>query len=310
MLILIFTKRIITNNYSKDHIVFYSKKEEGSNERIARKGVLVKRENAPATIVILHGYGNDKFAVAPFRLFFKKYNCFTFDFRAHGEGIDDQYCTLGYDEVHDLFGAIDFIKSQNDLKEKPILIWAPSMGAATAIEAQAIDPTLCIGMFLDSPFPSSEEIIRTGIEKMKLGILGYEFDIPGSGLLEKHAFNTYVQSILKYLLKKVASVDATKIDTFVKPIYPIESIKNVNVPCFFSICKNDEKIPVEGVMKIFENHPGPKRLRITNGKDHCDSIFNDPEKYEKMVNDFFDEVLSGSIYNKPNEIIFKDSEDE
>lgn len=300
---------INSEDFSKEPIVFYAKKNSDSNERIARKGFLVIRKNAPATVIILHGYGHNKFSVAPFRIFFRNYNCLTFDFRAHGEDITDQCCTIGHDEVYDLFAAVDYIRSHEKLKDKPILIWAPSMGAATAIEAQALDPNLSAGLFLDAPFRSSEDIIKNGISKMKFGFWGYEFNVPGTSLLGKYAFNSYIQPVLKYLLKKVAQMDATKIETFVKPIYPIESIKKVKVPCFFVICKNDEKISVESVKKIYENHTGPKRLWISNGRDHCDSIFNDPEKYENFANDFFSNVLSGEINNQHKEIVFKDDDE-
>jgi len=294
-------------DFSKEEVSFFAKKDECSGEYMSRKGLLVKRKNAPATVIILHGYGNNKIAVAPFRLFFKKYNCFTFDFRAHGENINDQCCTLGHDEVYDLFGAVDYIKSHPDLYDKPILIWAPSMGASTAIEAQAIDPTLCSGMFLDSPFPSSDDIIRQGVSNMKFCVWGYSFDVPGCGLLEKYAFNCYVQPVLKFLLKQISGLDANKIETFVKPIYPVESIKKVKVPCFFVVCRKDEKILPASVFKVYENHPGPKRFWETEGPDHCGSVFNFPEKYEQKLNDFFDSVLTGDIYDQEREIIMKDA---
>lgn len=295
-------------SFTKEPIVFYSKKEDGSNERIARNGVLLKRPSALATVLILHGYGNNKFDVAPFRLFFNDYNCLTFDFRAHGEDIEDQYCTVGHDEVYDLFAAIDFIKSQDDLKNKPIFIWAPSMGASTAIEAQSLDPDLCQGMFLDAPFPSSNEILKKGLEDMKLGFLGYEFALPGSGLLERYGFHEYMQPVVKFLLKQIARVDATKIETFVKPILPIESIKKVTVPCYFVICDKDQTISVEGVTGIYKNHPGYKRLWITKGRGHCDSIFHDPEQYAQVAATFFNDVLTGQIYEQPKELIIKEKD--
>ncbi len=295
-------------DFVKESVTFYAKKEEGSNERIARKGFLVKRRKAPATVLILHGYGINKFDVAPFRLFFKDFNCLTFDFRGHGENIEDQYCTIGHDEVFDLFAAVDFIRSQEDLKNKPIFIWAPSMGASTAIEAQSIDPNLCQGMFLDAPFPSSEEILKKGLEKMKVAILGYEFNIPGSGLLEKYGFHSYVQPVIKFLLKQIAKVDAMKISTFVKPIYPIESIKKVTIPCFFVTCKNDEKIPPEGVKQIFNNHPGIKRYWETGGRHHCDSLWEHPEKYAETVSKFFKDIATGKIYSQEKEIVIYDNE--
>jgi len=305
--IFLFLQILGQDEFVKESVTFYAKKDENSNERIARKGILLKRQNAPATILILHGYGNNKFDVAPFRLFFKDYNCFTFDFRAHGENIEDQYCTVGHDEVYDLFAAVDYIKSQEDLKDKPIFIWAPSMGAATAIQAQSIDSNLCQGMFLDAPFPSSEEILKKGVEKMKVGLLGYEFNIPGSGLLGKYGFNPYVQPIIKFLLKQVAQLDSGRISTFVKPIFPVESIKKVTIPCFFVVCNNDEKISVAGVIQIYKNHAGYKRLWITDGRNHCDSIFYDPERYAETANYFFKDILTGEIYNQPKEVILKNN---
>lgn len=298
-------------DYEKECIVFYSKKEVGSNERIARRGVLVKRKDARANVIILHGYGNSKFAVSPFRLFFKDHNCLTFDFRAHGESIENQICTVGHDEVYDLFAAVDYIKSHPDLKDKPIFICAPSMGASTAIEAQSIDPNLCVGMFLDAPFPSSEDIVRKGIANVKFCLWGYNIKLPeaASNWLERNAFRASVQTLLKFLFKNISKMDTAKIDTFLKPIYPVESIKKVKVPCFFVVCKNDEKISVEAVKSIYNNHPGIKRFWETNGRDHCDSVFCDPERYSNMINEFFDDILSGEIHNKEREIVIQDPDE-
>jgi len=110
-------------DFEKEHVTFYAKKDADSNERMARKGVLVKRENAPATILILHGYTKDKFDVSPFRIFLNKFNCFTFDFRAHGEYIEDQCSTLGHDEVYDIFAAVEYLKSRQDIGQKPIFLF-------------------------------------------------------------------------------------------------------------------------------------------------------------------------------------------
>lgn len=282
-------------------VIFYAKKDESSNERIARKGVLTKREKAVANLIILHGYGCDKFDLSPFRLFFKKYNCLTFDFRAHGEDIEGQICTLGHDEVYDLFGAVNFIKTHKDLKDKPIIIWAPSMGASTAIEAASQDPDLCSAMFLDAPFPSTEEIIHKGMSKIK----GY----PGTDYLEKHAFDPYVQPVLKFLVRWTL-FDTSNIELTAQPIRPVESIKKIKIPCFFVICKKDEKISVDGVKSIYLNHQGIKRLWITNGMKHCHSLFYNPEVYLKLVKDFFNDVLSKKISKQPKEIVYEDEDEQ
>lgn len=296
--------------FSKEHVTFYALKEEGSNERIGRKGILVKRDNAIATVLILHGYTRDKFDVGPFRIFLSDYNCFTFDFRAHGEYIEDQCSTLGYDEIYDIFAAIDYLKSRPDLSDKPIFIFGFSMGAASAIEAQSIDPTLCDAMFLDAPFTSSVDVLHKIISKLKIGFWGYEFDLPGCGLLEKYAFNPYVQSVIRYLLKKMVNMHAIDIETLVKPINPVESIKNVTIPTYFVVCKNDSKSSPEAVEQIYDNAAGYKRLWITNGREHCDSVFNDPEEYLIRLNNFFMDVITGDIYKQKKEMIFIDKDED
>lgn len=278
-----------------EQVTFYAQKEAGSNEWIARKGVLAIRDNAPATVLLMHGFGNDKFDVGPFRLIFKDYNAMTFDFRAHGESKEDQFSTLGHDEVYDIFAAVDFIKTHPELKNKPVFAYGLSMGAATTIEAQSLDPSLFEAMVLDAPFMSSEEVIKQSVDKMKLSLLGYEFNLPGKKLIEKYAFNPYVQPVLKWGLKMLASMDASRIETFVKPILPVESIKKVTVPVFFIVCKRDEKVTKESVESIFKNHPGTSQLWVTEGRKHCDSIFNDPECYSDRVNKFYQSVLDGTV---------------
>ncbi len=296
-------------------VVFYVKKNLESNEYIARKGILADRK-APATILVLHGYGRDKFDVGPFSLFLKDFNCMSFDFRAHGENKEDQLSTVGSDEILDVFAAVDYLRSLEDFKNKPLFVFAHSMGAATAIEAQAQyndfkeqysaikeanTPNLFEAMFLDAPFSSSKDVLRRGMEKVKLGLFGYEFYIPGTGWLQEYAFNPYVQPLIMFLLKGAGM--SSPIQTFVKPIEPVESIKEVTVPCYFVVCKNDAKITVEAVTEIFNNAAGYKRLWITGGRDHCDSVFSDPERYMYTVNAFFKSVLNKTIFKQPKSLV-------
>lgn len=297
------------NSFLKENVTFYALKDEDSNERMARKGIFLKREDAPATILILHGYSKDKFDVGPFRIFFNNFNCFTFDFRAHGEHIEDQCSTLGHDEIYDIYAAVDYLKSRPDLKDKPIFIFGFSMGAASAIEAQSLRPDLCQGMFLDAPFTSTVDVVRKILSKLKIGFWGYEFDLPGSGLLERYAFNPYVQSVIRYLVKTIANVNSASIETLIKPINPVESVKSITVPTYFVICKNDGKISPQAVQQIFDNHNGYKRLWITNGRDHCDSVFNDPEMYLKKINDFFSDIISKKIYEQEKQLITVDEDE-
>ena len=286
-------------------VQFFVRRDHLSNEFIGRKGILVKRPHAPATVLLLHGYGVDKYTMSPLRIFLKNYNCFSFDFRAHGKHAPDQESTLGYDEVNDVFGAVDYIRADPDLRNKPLIVIGFSMGAVSAIEAQSLDSKLFTAMFLDTPFSSSLDVLRRGMQKVKFGFFGYQFYLPGSTLLESYAFNPYVQPFLQMLLRLKSSLNTKQINTFAKLTSPAESIKKVTVPCFFVVTKKDEKVSVNEVKQVYENHPpGYKRLWVANGREHCDAILYNPEKYEHEINQFIEDILKGKGKRISEEIIY------
>lgn len=287
-------------------IRFFVRNNNQSNEFIGRKGVLVKRPGALATILLLHGYGLDRYALAPMRIFLKEYNCLSFDFRAHGEHAADQESTLGYEEVNDIFSAVDYIRSDPDLNNRPLIVVGFSMGAVSAIEAQSLDSSLFTAMFLDTPFSSSIEVLRRGLQALRFQMFGYQFNMPGHSLIESYAFNPYVQPLLQMLLHLKTSFNARKINTFVKPTAPTESIRKVEIPCFFVVTKNDNKVSVAEVQSVYDHKPGFKRLWVANGRDHCDAILFHPEKYERVLNDFIYDILNHAEKTEPLEEIIYD----
>ena len=294
--------RSICQDLKIENVTFYALKDSDSNERTSRNGVLVMRPDAKATVLVLHGYTRDKCDAAPLRLLLKNYNIFSFDFRAHGEQVTGQYSTMGYDEVYDVFAAVDYIRSRPELRDKPLFVMAFSMGAATAIEAQSLDGNLFGAMFLDTPFPSSAQVIKNAVSRMRFKLFGYEFGIPFIKYLEDYAFNPYFQPVLKQLIKILVAFDATKVLTFMKPISPVESITKINIPCMFVVCAKDKVVPYQDVVQIYQNHPGSSQLWISDGRGHCDALYGDPEFYDQLLNNFFDSVINNKV-NKTKQII-------
>ncbi len=288
-----------------ENVEFYAKKSSDSDEKMLRKGILTKRPGAKGTILICHGYMCDKFDVTFIRTFFPDYNCMAFDFRAHGEKSDDEYCTMGKEEAYDVIGAAEFLKNHPAIKGQKIFGYGFSMGAASLIEAQAKKP-LFDALILDCPFDSSETIIQKGIDALTFEVFGYKFDMPCKKLLQKYAYNPYMQPLIKTIFKAVARLDGTRTNTQFCHVVPAESVKKINVPCFFIHCRNDEKISVKQVKKVYGGAGGYKRLWITNGRRHFDSIFYNPEQYIARTNDFLSEVLTGAIYAKPKDKIIED----
>ena len=276
-------------------VSFTARYSEDSDKTITRKGELFIRDNAKATILICHGYMCDKNDISFIRTVFSNYNVMTFDFRAHGENIDEtQHCTFGKEEAFDVLGAAEYLKNRTELAGKPLIAYGFSMGAVSAIEAQA-RRSLFDGMILDCPFDSTDNLIKKIINQMTINILGYEIPFPGRRILQKYAYNNYVQSFVKGMLKTIAKFDALQTKTRVLPVAPVESIEKVSVPCYFIICKNDEKVSVEAVTSVFAGAKGYKRLWITNGRRHFDSFFNSPEAYTHVVNTFVDQVVAENL---------------
>lgn len=294
-----------------EQITLYPKEHALSDSRIMRRGLLVQYPQAKATILICHGFMCDKFDVGFLRYLFPKgeYNFMTFDFRAHGESNEGQFCTFGRDEAHDVIAAGSFLRSHPAVKDKPLFVYGFSMGAVAAIEGQSQEKKLFDAMILDCPFDSSENIIKKCLQNLKLSFLGYEFELPCRTLLEKYAFHPYVQTFVKILLKTVANIDPKNISTFIYPVTPVESIKKVSVPCFFIHCKNDEKVSIDSVKSIYNGASGYKTLWLTNGRHHFDSFFYNPEKYTRKIHKFLEHVMQGTLYQKEQKKIIEDADE-
>ncbi len=291
-----------------ENVTFFSKANETSNQQLARKGVLVRKPGSKATVLICHGFMCDKNDVQFIRTMFADYNTFTFDFRAHGELKENQYCTLGQDEAYDVIGAAEYIKSQPDLKDTPLIVYGFSMGAVSSILAQSMQPHLFTAAIWDCPFDSTEKLVARNIDQLKLSLFGYEIPMPGKSIMHQYAFNPYVQSLLKASLKAIAKIDSCSINTRIACVNPEQAIKRVTIPSYFIVCKRDEKAPVEAVKSVYEGAAGFKRLWITEGRRHFDSFFSQPEKYMHKVCHFIESVLENNIGSKEQAKIITDKE--
>lgn len=292
-----------------EHIVFNVPKTHGSQEKIVRRGILVRRPQAKATILMCHGFGCCKRDITVLRMLFPDYNIMSFDFRAHGEDCEGQYCTLGKDEMLDVKSAVHVLKTYEKTKDLPVIAYAFSMGAVSAIEAQASDPTLFKAMILDCPFDSVEKLLRRGLENLKISVLGYEIPLPGKELLEKCAFNHYTQPIVQAILRFISVLDAQNLKVLAYQVHPEQSVKKVDVPCFFIHCKNDEKVPVQSIKSVYENAATDyKQLWITGGRRHFDSFFHEPERYVRKVQRFVNKVIADAYDELPKGKIIDDSE--
>src|SRR3990172_1855200 len=76
-------KRSYVDSGNLHHVVFRVPEGKPSQKTFVRKGELLLREGAQATILIAHGYMCSMRDVSFLRWMFPTFNTFVFDFRAH-----------------------------------------------------------------------------------------------------------------------------------------------------------------------------------------------------------------------------------
>jgi len=284
------------NGGSEELVVFYSRENAFSERMIERKGVLIHRPKAKATILVCHGYTCNKYDASFLRLLFAQYNVMIFDFRAHGECIDGQVCSFGRDEAYDVIGAVNFLRSYKDLAHKPIIVYGFSMGAVSSIIAQSMQPLFDAAIW-DCPIDSSDELISRSIDKLQAPVFV-------KNMLKKNAYKPRVQACIKFWLRAITNLDATKIQTMVVPLSGIEAMRSIDIPMLIVSCDHDEKIPVSAVTNLYESAQSSyKRLWITGGRRHFDSLFHCPEQYMYKINRFIDKVVTHRLKKDSHKVI-------
>jgi len=302
--------RIVT----EEKVHFFARHNVNSPKKIKRNGILVRRPEAKANVLICHGFMCDKYDINFFHLVFNKYNTMAFDFRAHGEETEGQYYTFGRDEAYDVLAAAKFMKAHPLIGDKPLIIYAFSGGAAATCIAGAINKKVCDAMILDCPFDSTDKLLERGLGKVKINLFGYEMGLPGSSFFQSYAYSPYIQNLLKTILRTFANIDTKEINTMICPVYPEEAVKYIEVPLFIIGCPKDDKAPEEAVRLVYENAGAnskygsiPKQLWMCNARKHFDPIFFKMHEYIYQVNKFIERYLDGSLGKKGKSRIKCDS---
>ena len=289
-------------NIQIEDITFDSFVDATKTATLQRRGILVRRNYAIGTVVICHGYLGCKKDALALKHLFPLYNVLVFDFRAHGQDREGQVSTIGRDEAFDVIAAVQIIKNDPVMSKKPIIGFGFSMGAVSAIQAQAMDNTLFTAMILDCPYDSTDDAMSRGLdEKMQITLFGKKFKIPGKQFLLDHMYDESAQTITSILFNAITRLDSGAVATKFVKVRPIDSIKNITVPCFFIHCENDKKVPIHAVEQMYKNKPGFKRLWITQGKWHFGSYHNNPELYWYKVNKFLTKLHQKDIVTREQE---------
>lgn len=196
----------------------------------------------------------------------KGYTSFLLELRAHGESTGDQL-GFGYTEVEDVKAMVKYIKSQEEYKNLPLVVFGTSLGGSVAINAAGQIPEVdgCIAV---SPMASMET---------QLDLLMKSWHIPG--------FIRAVEvPILKQVLKIVYGADA------VENMSPEKQIMNVgDRPVLLMASAGDSVIPAENSF-VLQRAWDSADVWVRNSEDHFvlwnndfNGVANDKEYCDRVI---------------------------
>jgi len=183
-------------------------------------------------VIYLHGNSSSRIEgmrVAP-ELLKRDINLFVFDFAGCGMSEGD-YISLGYHEKNDVKIIIDFVEKLPGVSK--IGLWGRSMGAATAsMYAQSDDRVKAV--CYDSPFSDFTKLAKELCKK--------QVNLP----------DFILDTALSFIRKSIQSRN----DLDIYLLTPITYAAKTQTPGFFVHAMNDELIPLEHSLNLFEVYGG------------------------------------------------------
>lgn len=222
-------------------------------------------KNQP-TVIVCHGYPASKSNILSWGAFLhEKYNLFYFDFRAHGESAG-KYTTFGYLEKNDLKGAVEYLKTRDDIAQNELGVMGFSMGGVvglmTAPERDEVKAVVS-----DSAYASLDKMVE--VVYGRYGFLKPPFVM-----------------MTKIFGRLLLGIDTAKIS-------PQESVKGLNKPALIIHGQDDRVILPENADLIYNNiASSTKELWFVPQADHGETGFVQKTEYERRVFEFLDKYLN------------------
>ena len=192
-------------------------------------------------IIYLHGNSSSRVEGAKMKYdFFKKgINLFVFDFAGcgHSEG---EYISLGYHEQHDVRIVVNFVEKLPGVGS--IGLWGRSMGAAVTL-MYAVNDKRIRALCVDSTFAEFRVLARD--------LCCNYSSIPGF----------IVDTALMFVKRTVKNKNEFDFDE----VKPVECAGGITIPGFFIHAMDDELIPLDHTIKVFEKYEGNKSLNVVEG---------------------------------------------
>ena len=219
-------------------------------------------------IILCHGVGSNRSDLLDIAagLHAAGLNLLLFDFRGHG-GSAGRVTSFGWQERHDLDGALAFLGQQPDVAPRPYGVYGISMGGAVALMVAGRDERIG-AVAADSPYANLEESIGIHLRLM------YPF-------VPRIPFRWFVLATYRLrfgIRPRQVSPERSARELHGRPLLLIHGAQ-------------DHRMPLEGARKILANAAGPKELWVVEGAGHLESYGLNPQAYRLRLVQFFQASL-------------------
>jgi uncharacterized protein len=182
------------------------------------------------------------------------------DLRGHG-GSEGSYTTLGGRERYDVRAAMDYLRAQG-LARNGLLLMGHSMGAVAVLLAAVDQPDLR-AVIVEAPY----DTYRDSIAHHARILYGLPRWVPIIPLAIAAA-------------EWRGGFDADEIDA-------VAAARRVHAPLFAIVDGTDDRMPEAVVRRVYDAHPGPKRLWVADGVYHVGAVFH--ADYRSQIVAFLEE---------------------
>jgi hypothetical protein len=225
-------------------------------------GIWFPNQDSLKTVVIVHGYKVNLFTSLRYlRLFYDKgFNVLIYDQRYHGKS-GGKNCSMGFYEKYDLQTMVTWVLGKTG-PMSVVGIHGESMGAATSIMHAAIDDRISFTV-ADCSY---EDLYRQFTHRLKV-----DYKLPSFPLM--HLGSLVTKITMGYFFRNVS---------------PISDIAYIKTPLLFIHGEKDSYILPSHSFHMYEKARGRKGLYLAKDAGHAESIFANPEEYQKIVYRFID----------------------
>jgi uncharacterized protein len=219
------------------------------------------------TIVVAHGYREQRADVLTLvtALQEQQFNAFLFDFTGHGTS--PGVTTLGYKETEELRSAVQALSARDDVDPKRFGLWGADMGGYAALRLATSDPRVA-ALAVDNAYADPRDMVQVEVNRSGLSVL------PGVS-----AFTDVGFRMLNFAFRE-------------EP--PVKIERTQGIPKLF-IESDDRPALASLLVKLFNNAPEPKQL-VRERVNYPDMSDEERKNYESQIVTFFLQSLPLSAH--------------